>query len=82
MTIAITNDVVPPSVAATFNDGMGLSTIAAGTVDIVVGTLTIGADTFGVEHSGSRMTLTNTVGMFDFGSGTTSAKLTIMLSRL
>jgi len=82
MTISIDNSVPPPTVATTFLDGMGSSTTAGGTVDIGAATLSIGGDTFSVDRSGSRMTLINTAGMFDFGGGITLATLTIRLSRL
>lgn len=82
MTIAIDGSLAPPTVATTFLDGLGSSTTASGTVDVGAPTLSIGGDTFSVDRSGSRMTLINTAGMFDFGDGITSATLTIMLSRL
>ena len=83
MTMSIVNETgVPPTVGTIFDDGMGSTTSAAGTVDVAAGTLTIGADTFIIDHNGNDMTLTNASKSYDFGNGTTSATLKIVLRRI
>ncbi len=83
MTMSIVNEEgAPPTVSTVFNDGMGSTTSAAGTVDVLDGTLTLGADTFTIDHDDNRMTIENASALFDFGSGTTSATLKIVLGRI
>jgi hypothetical protein len=82
LTAAIDNTVNPPIVSVAFDDGMGTSVSGGGAVDIEVGTLMIGPDEFSIDHSGDRMTWTNSTMMYDFGGGDRPATLTIRLERI
>ena len=80
-TLVVDNSTNPPIASTTFNDGMGNEVSGGGPVDIVVGTLEIEGAVFTVDHDGNEMTIVNGSAMFDFGSGSRNAVLTIELER-
>jgi hypothetical protein len=82
LTAVVDNTVRPPIVSVTFDDGLGTSVSDGGAVDITLGTLMIGPDEFSIDHTGDRMTWTNSTMMFDFGNGDQPATLTIRLERV
>ena len=83
LTLSVDNTTSPPTVSAQFDDGFGGGWTDQGEVDVVAGTLTIGAGVFSIAQDGNQMTLTNAVTAYSFpGVGNRETTLVIELDRL
>ena len=63
------------------DDGQGNTSSDSGTLDSTASTLTLGGVAFEARRNGGVLTLVDTDSSFDFGSGSTSAVLRIVMNR-
>ena len=63
------------------DDGQGSTSSDTGTFNSTGTTLTLGSDEFTAERNGNVLTLSYSDSSFDFGSGSTSATLRIVMNR-
>ena len=63
------------------DDGLGSMSSDSGTLDSGTNRLTLGGVVFEAQRNGGVLTLVDTDSSFDFGSGSTSAALRIVMNR-
>lgn len=69
------------SASTVFDDGLGNTSTDSGTLNSTTNTLTLGGTIFDAQRNGNVLILTDTDSSFDFGAGSTSATLRIVMNR-